>query len=203
MAIPAILGGLQAGAGLVQSIFGGGRARKAENELERMIDNYSGGESIKDFYTKALNKYNVDPTKSSLYRSIMGQAGQGLASGLSSLQDRGGALAGTANLVQGYNDAALKAGAAAEGQQAQDLQTLGTATQLKDREDKYKFEAKANLLSQKAGAGAQTMNAGLSNMFGGLGSISDYYAYKELYGDKNRSDNSSQMKPFTYKAPNY
>lgn len=203
MALPIIMGAAQAGAGLLQSIFGGGRARRSEKELEGMIDNYKPSESIKDFYTKALNKYNVDPTKSSLYRSIMGEAGQGLATGLNSLQERGSALGGTANLVQGYNDAALKAGAAAEGQQAQDLQTLGSATQLKDREDKYKFEAKANLLSQKAGAGAQTMNAGLSNLFGGMGSISDYFAYKELYGDKNRAGNSNQMKPFTYKVPNY
>ncbi len=192
MALPLILGGVQAGAGLVQSLFGGGRARRAEKELEGMIDNYKTSESIRDYYTKALNKFNVNPTQSSLYRSIMGEAGQGLATGLNNLQGRGSALAGIGNLVQGYNNQALRAGAAAESQQAQDLANLGTATQLKDREDKYKFEAKANLLSQKAGAGSQTMNAGLSNIFGGLGSISDYSMYKQMYGDNGGSGDNYQ-----------
>lgn len=184
MGIPLIMGGLQAAGGALQSILGGGQARRAQRRLEKMIDNYQTSPSIRDFYTKALNKYNVDPTSSAMYRSIMNQAQQGLTTGLSSLQSRGGALAGTANLVQGYNDAALRAGAAAENQQQQDLSTLGSATQLKDREDKYKFEAKYNLLSQKAGAGNQIMNAGLSNIFGGLGNIADYYTYKNAYGGR-------------------
>lgn len=196
MPAPLLIGGLQAGAGAIQSIFGGGRARRAERELEGMINNYKGSESIKDFYTKALNKYNVNPTQSALYRNAMNQAQQGLASGLNNLQGRGGALAGTANLVQGYNDAALRAGAAAEQQQSQDLAALGGATQMKDREDKYKFEAKANLLSQKAGAGAQTMNAGLGNIFGGLGSISDYYTMKELYGGNGTGGGDNYQAPY-------
>lgn len=185
MPLPAILGGVQAGAGIIQSVFGGGQARRNQRKLEKMIDNYQPSASIKDYYTKALNRYNVDPTASAMYRNIMNQAQQGLTTGLSGLQDRRSALAGTANLVQGYNDTALRAAAAAEGQQAQNLATLGAATQLKDREDKYKFEAKYNLLSQKAGAGNQIMNAGLSNIFGGLGSISDYYTYKNMYGNGN------------------
>lgn len=194
-AVPLIMGGLQAIGGAAQSIFGGGRAAKAEKELEGMINNYKTSESIRDYYTKALNKFNVNPTQSSLYRSIMGEAGQGLATGLNNLQGRGSAIAGVGNLVQGYNNQALRAGAAAEDQQQQDLANLGTATQLKDREDKYKFEAKANLLSQKAGAGAQTMNAGLSNIFGGLGSISDYSVYKQIYGDRGNNQRRTTRTP--------
>lgn len=194
-AVPLIMGGLQAIGGAAQSIFGGGRAAKAEKELEGMINNYKTSESIRDYYTKALNKFNVNPTQSSLYRSIMGEAGQGLATGLNNLQGRGSAIAGVGNLVQGYNNQALRAGAAAESQQGQDLANLGTATQLKDREDKYKFEAKANLLSQKAGAGAQTMNAGLSNIFGGLGSISDYSVYKQIYGDRGNNQRRTTRTP--------
>lgn len=186
MPVAAIMGGLQAAGGALQSIFGGGQARRAQRKLERMIDNYQPSQSIRDYYTKALNKYNVDPTNSAMYRNIMNQAQQGLTTGLSNLQDRRSALAGTANLVQGYNDAALRAGAAAENQQQQALANLGAATQMKDREDKYKFEAKYNLLSQKAGAGNQIMNAGLGNIFGGLGNIADYYTYKNMNGNNSR-----------------
>jgi len=180
----AILSGVQAAGGALQSILGGGQARRAQRKLEKMIEGYKPSEGIRDYYTKALNKYNANPTQSALYRSIMGDAQQGLATGINNLQGRGSALAGTANLVQGYNNQALRANAAAEAQQGQDLNTLGSATQLKDREDKYKFEAKYNLLSQKAGAGNQIMNAGLGNIFGGLGSAADYYSYKDAYGGK-------------------
>jgi hypothetical protein len=184
MAVPiaAIMGGAQLAGGAIQAIAGGGQAKRAQRKLERMIDNYQPSQSIMDFYTKAMNKYNANPTQSALYRSAMGDAQQGLTTGINSLQDRRSALAGTANLVQGYNNTALRANAAAEAQQGQDLATLGGATQLKDREDKYKFEAKYNLLSQKAGAGNQIMNAGLSNAFGGMGNIADYYSYKQMYG---------------------
>src|SRR5690606_17709553 len=130
--------------------------------------------SIMDFYNKALQRYNQNPYDSNLYRMQTQTAQRNLATGLNAMQDRRSALASVGNLVQGSNDASLRAAAAAEAQQAQALNQLGAATQLKDREDKYKFEAKYNLLGMKAGGGNQIMNAGLKNLYGGLGSISDY-----------------------------
>lgn len=178
----AILGGAQGLLGIGQAIFGGGRARKAQRQLERMIDSYQPNQSIMDYYNKALNKYNANPYTSQSYNQAIRMANRNLATGLNTLQGRGSALAGVSSLVQGANDNALRAGAMAEQQQAQDLAQLGQATSMKDREDKYKFEAKYNLLSQKAGAANQTANAGISNIAGGLGSILDFALVDKLYG---------------------
>lgn len=168
--------------GLGQSIIGGINANKSQKKLERMIDSYQPNQSIMDYYSKALNKYNANPYQSASYQAANKFAQRGVATGINSLQDRRSALAGVGNLVQGANDANLRAVAQAENQQAQDLAQLGQATGMKDREDKYKFEAKYNLLSQKSGAANATANAGISNLYGGLGGIQDYQMIKKMYG---------------------
>lgn len=174
--------------GLGQSIFGGGRARRAQRSLEKMINNYQPNQSIMDYYNKALQRYNVNPYTSQLYNQQQEMARAGTAQGMRGLQDRRSALMGLPSLIQGQNDALRKAAATAEGQQAQALGQLGQATAMKDREDKYKFEAKYNLLASKAAGGAQQSNAGMYNLFGGLGNLSNYYAAKN-YGS-NRGGSS-------------
>lgn len=168
--------------GIGQGIIGGGKARKAQRQLEGMIDNYNPNESIMDYYSKALNKYNANPYTSNMYNMQTQQAQRNLTSGVNSLQDRRSALAGVGNLVQGANDASLKAAALAERDQAQDLAQLGQATGMKAQEDKYKFEAKYNLLSQKAGAANEIANSGLSNMFGGLAGVHDFGTINKTFG---------------------
>lgn len=168
--------------GLGQAIIGGISARKRQKELEGMIDSYKPSTSIMDYYSKALNKYNANPYTSSTYTQAMKGAGRGLATGISASQDRRGALGNVSSLVSGYDDASLKAASVADQQQSQDLAQLGQATGMKDREDKYKFEAKYNLLSQKAGAANATANAGISNLYGGLGGIQDYAMINKMYG---------------------
>lgn len=176
MPIP-LLAGLQAGAGLIQGVAGFLQNRKATRELERMQSpTYTQNKSILDYYNKALSKYNVNPYQTDLYRMQQRQADRGLSSGLSALSGRGMALAGVNNLVQGRNDAMLRAGAAAEERQGVDLNRLGQASQLRAGEDQrafeinemQPFERKYNLKASKAGGGADIMNAGLSNIFGGL-----------------------------------
>lgn len=199
----------QAALGLGQMIFSG--QRKAQKNLEKHLDSYKPNESIMDYYSKALNKYNANPYTSNMYNMQTRQAQRNLATGINSLQDRRSALAGVGSLVQGANDASLRAAAAAEQDQSQDLAQLGQATHMKDREDKYKFEAKYNLLSQKAGAANQTVNAGISNLFGGAGSIVDYAMVDRMYGGDSggasstpkptQSKNTNWAK--NYKAPNY
>lgn len=175
--------------GAIQSIVGGGRERKATRQMEKMIDNYKPNESIMDFYSKALNKYNMNPYNSAMYQLQSENARAGTAQGINALQDRRSALGGISSLVANQNNNLLKAAAAAEGQQAQALGQLGQATAMKDREDKYKFEAKYNLLGAKAGGGAQIMNAGLQNLYGGLGSLSDYAMANRIYGDGTSGGN--------------
>lgn len=191
-----IPGAIQGIIGGIQAISGGNRAKNAQRQMEKMINNYAGGQSIMDYYTKALNKYNMNPYNSAMYQLQSENARAGTAQGINNLQDRKSALAGIAPLIQNQNDNLLKAAATAEGQQAQALGQLGQATAMKDREDKYKFEAKYNLLGAKAGGGANIMNAGIQNLYGGVGSIADYAMVNKMYGNggngtSSRSANSN------------
>ena|SRR3990167_11439829 len=178
--LPGILGTV---GGLAQTIFGGGRARRAEKDLERMVASYKPNASILDYYNKALQRYNTNPYTSQFYNQAQNQIKGGTAQGIANLQDRRSVLAGLPSLIQNQNDSLLKAGAAAEGQQAQALGQLGQATGMKAQEDFKPFEMKYNLLSAKAGGGAQTMNAGLGNIFGGLNNMSQMAMIKNFYGE--------------------
>jgi hypothetical protein len=169
-AVPGIVQGI---GGIAQSIFGGGQAKRAQEQLEGMVKAYKPNQSILDYYNKAAQRYNVDPYSSASYRMQSQNAGRNLATGINALQDRRSAMAGVSNLVQASNDANLKAVAQAEQDQARNLSQLGQATAMKAQEDFKPFEMKYNLLSMKAGGGNQIMNAGLSNIFGGLGNVSN------------------------------
>ncbi len=192
----AMLPGIAQGVGgIAQTIFGGGRARRAEKALEKLqTPVYQESGTIKDFYSKALNKYSIDPTKSSLYQSQMQNIQRGTATGMAGLQDRRGSCAGVAGVVQAQNDASLNATAAAEQQQSQALGQLGQAAQMKLGEERMAFEQnqvapyqkKAALLSAKAQGGNQMMNAGIQNVFGGLQSLGkmkmDDYMTQQYFG---------------------
>ena len=184
--MPPIVPLIAAGAGLVQAFAGGGGAKKAERQLEKMIDAYQPNRGILDYYNKALQRYSANPYSSSLFNYQQEQIKGGTAQGIQALGDRRSTLAGLPSLIQGQNDAMLKAGAAAEGQQAQALGQLGQAASMKADEDKYKFEAKYNLLAQKAGAKNMLANAGFSNIFGALQDYGNLSALDKIYGGKKK-----------------
>lgn len=171
----------QAILGLGQTIFGGGKANRAESALSKMVKDYKPNSSILDFYNKALTKYNINPYTSSLYNYQQDQARGATAAGLQALGGRRSTLMGLPRLIQGQNDAMLKAAATAEGQQAQALGQLGQATQMKAQEDFKPFELKYNLNMLKAGGGNQIMNSGISNIFGAANSLGNYFTAKEMY----------------------
>jgi hypothetical protein len=181
MAVP-IAPIIQGVAGIAQAIGGGIQAKRAENKLEKMVNNYKPNESIMDYYNKALSRYNVNPYTSNLFNMQKQAIDRNVASGVNSLQSRRGAVAGINSLVQSANDGYLKAAATAEGQQAQALGQLGQATGMKAQEQFKPFEMKFNLLSQKAGGGNQIMNAGLGNIFGGASAYNDYKMIDKIYG---------------------
>jgi hypothetical protein len=187
----------QAGLGLIQAGAGYLQQRKATKELEKMQSpTYTANKGILDYYNKSLAKYNVNPYSTSYYKQAEKMAGRNLASGLSSLQGRGQALAGVSSLVQGSNDAMLKAGATAEEFQRQDLSRLGQAAGMKAGEEQtafnvnqmQPFERKYNLKAAKAGGGVDIMNAGISNIFG----AGQNYLNQRMIGKEFSGDNSSQ-----------
>ena len=170
---------LQFGGGLVQSIFGGGARRKAQKELQGMVDNYKPNESILNYYNKALSRYSANPYTSQSYQNQNNQIQRNLATSISAGQDRRQGLMGTSLAVQQANDANAKASAQAEQQQAQALGQLGNATNAKAGEDRRKFDMKYNLLAMKAGNSAGTENQGYKNIFGGLSNLSTLLSGKK------------------------
>jgi len=197
MASDPISAGVQTLVGTAQTIGGAIQEHRANKKLEKLINGYQPNKSIMDYYTKALDRYNPNAFDSTLYRQQQQTAGRGLATGFNALTDKRSLLGGISGLVQGYNDASLKAAATAENQQGQALGQLGQAAEAKTREDKYPFELKANLLGAKAAGGAQIMNAGLSNIFGGTSSASQMEMLKRMYGDGSGSSSNSSSSGWT------
>ena len=195
--IPGIAGTLIGG---IQSALGFGQAHRAQKELEQMVKSYRPNAGILDYYNKALQKYNVNPYTSSFYNNAQNQIKAGTAQGIANLQDRRSVLAGLPSLIQGQNDSLLKAGATAEGQQAQALGQLGQASQVKAAEEFKPFEMKYNLLSAKAGGGNQIANAGLSNIFGGINNLSQMAMLKNMYGNNSENEGSEYSYDYT-KSP--
>lgn len=174
-----IIGGAQALLGGIQSLVGGGKARQAQRELENLqtpTTNFDQG--IADYYDQAKNPYN-----SLEYQLQKQNTGANLATGLSAFQDRRAGLAGIGGLIRQRNNSLLAAAANAQSR-------LGQATQMNAAEKQrvwnvntlMPYNKKFSLLAAKAGANAQTANAGLSNIFGGLNTLAMGYAGKKAAG---------------------
>jgi len=172
----AFIGGAQALLGLGQSLFSG--RKKAERALNKQIDNApktTANKSILDFYNTALQRYNVDPTQSAMYKRNMNTIGGNLATGVASLGDRRAGQAGISSLLRATNDATLNTQVQAENQRDQRFNQLGSATGMKAGEDLRVFEQnemlpynlRLQLKAQKLQGANERSNAGLSNMFGG------------------------------------
>ena len=175
--VSAAVGGVQTLAGLGQMIFSG--RKKAEKGLNAQIDKspiYKQNQSILDYYNQALSRYNVSPTESAMYKRQMNNIGRGVATGISSLQDRRSGQAGISSILRAQNDATLNAEVAAEAQKNQRFGELGTATGMKVNEDDKAFqqnevspfELRTNLAAMKLQGANQRANSGMQNIFGGL-----------------------------------
>jgi hypothetical protein len=187
-------GATQFGIGALQSLIGGFKARKAQKQLEGMQSpEYKKNQGILDYYNQALSRYNVSPTDSAMYKRQMNNIGRGVATGISSLQDRRSGQTGISSILRAQNDASLNAEVAAESQKNQRFGELGNATNMKAGEDRtafqinevQPFERKYNLLSMKAGAANQTSNTGISNAFNGLQSLANMGMYNKEFGGDN------------------
>ena len=194
---------IQAGAGTLQGILGAIQAAKGRKELSKEIANmpkYQQSQGILDYYNQALQRYNVAPTESALYKRQMQNVGRQTAAGISSLQDRRAALAGVPSLVRGASDAALNAEAAAEQQRTQRFGQLGGAAQMKKGEEQQAFQynqlapsqMRMQLAGLKASGGSQIFNTGLSNIFGLGSSMEQSNLYKQLYGGGGTNKQTSE-----------
>jgi len=205
--MPVTIGAVTAGAGLLQSFFGGRKAKKAQKELENLQSpTYNPNESVLSYYNNALQRYNVNPYNSTLYKTQQQNIGRGVNQGIGALNDRRSGLAGISRLIQGQNDSLLKAGIAAENQKDQRFSQLGGATQMKAGEDRQAFninkmqpfERKYNLLAMKAGANARTANDGLKNIFNGLGTMAGGYQLGQGSKSSGGGGQELAMQPYMF-----
>lgn len=195
--------GVTAGVGLIQAGIGMFKSHKAQNAIQKMqVPHYAPNQAISDYYQQALQRANANPYESNFYQEAQKMAGRSLATGVSSLQDRHSAgMVGA--LVQGNNDAMQRAGVGAEGLQRQAFGQLGGAVNMQNADYQRQFEQnqqapyekQLQLEQAKAIGGAQIENAGFSNMFGGLGSLSQFGMLKQLYGvgATNKSGSNTPM----------
>lgn len=203
MTLPLIPIAAQFLGGGLQSLFSGsGAANAALEKLTKESPTYTGGNSISDFYNKALQRYNVNPYTGALYQKTMQNAQRVTNQGLSALQDRRSALGSIGKLLALQNDASLNASVAAENQQQRQLQQLGTASQSKANEEKYQYQQnelnpylrRLSLAQQKAGGAAATQQAGISNIFGALNSAA-------MLLDEDKKEQKTPPKTAQYTMP--
>jgi len=189
MALP-LLAGIslaQAGLGALQAGTSGAKARERElDAYAKQSPLYKGSKSIDDYYQEAMNRYKENP-----YQSLQYQVGQrniqrAMATGLSALQSRGGALGGSGRLFVGQADALGNLGMQAEAQRNTRFGQLGSAAQMKTGEDYRKFDINQmtpynrmlQLKQFKAQAANDRYNAGLQM----IGSAASNAAMGALYG---------------------
>lgn len=169
--VSAISGGLQTLVGAGQAIFGAKKARKTQADLEGYANSFQPNQSILDYYNKALAKYNPDPTQTGTYKVQQNNIGANTANAIGATQDRRGGLSSISKIMAGANKATGQNVINAEAQQQQNLNRLGTASNMKTNEEQKKFDMLYNLKAMKAGQAASTVNQGIKNVFGGLSTV--------------------------------
>ncbi len=196
--MPVAVALIPAAIGAYQAISGHIKARQNEKRLEALNKQspiYSPNKSILDYYSEAYRRYSTDPTQTAQYKLDAQNIARSTNQGLNALQERRSALGGVNALVQGQNDALLKAGANAENERNRLMGVLGNAAQMKAGEEGkafqqnklYPYENQYNLLAMKAGQGATTMNQGISNIGNGLMNAASIYADNQMYQNQSVS----------------
>ena len=188
----------QSAGGLFQTLFSG--RGKAIRQLENMANQnpiYSGSKSISDYYQQAKDRYNVNDYNSAQYQTAQRDAMRGTATGINALQDRRSALGGIGRLVGIQNDRLQNAAAQAEARRDQRFGQYGQAAGMKAQDDLRKFQynqldpynRRFNLASMKAGQASAQRDAGLSNIYSGLGNSSLLMSGMKRKNNLNPSDN--------------
>jgi len=173
---------VSAGTGLYQAISGGIKQHKATKALENLqTPTATPSKAINDYYQEALSRYGASPYQSRLYQMQKQNIENNQATSLNAATDRRGGLASVGAINAQTNNALQGAGVAAENQNAQRFGQLGQAAGQKNANDQYVFginkmlpyQKTAQLLSGKAAAGGQELNAGLQNVVGGAQSAAE------------------------------
>jgi len=213
--MPVTISAIGAGAGLLQTGIGLFGAHKAQKNLEKLASQapiYQPSRAIGDYYNEAKNRYLQSPYNTQMYQQAMNNVQRNLGSGVGALQDRRLALGGVSSLVDQSNRAMGQAGVQAEALRNQNFGRLGQAAGMQAGEDRYAFQnnqvnpwqTKMQLAGAKASGMNQLANAGIGNIFTGLGNISNIMSEKKLLGMMGGSKSpSSSMSGGYYYGGNY
>lgn len=178
MPAPLIAAGIGAAAGLVQSLIGGGQAKRANKELKRLFSQrsaYSTPSEIFDILN--LQQFNAQQGFSDDTMSFLeGQAGAGLAAGLGTTQRLGGDPNATAGLIDNYYKDIFKIGAESDLVKMKKFDSFTNALNMVAENKTAEWQSEENLIKDQMQAAAQKVGAGQQNIQSGLnatlGSIS-------------------------------
>lgn len=185
--------GIQAGTGLIQGVFGAIQQAQNRKRYENLLKNMPQTEADKNllgYESTALQRALTSPTESAMYKRQMQNIKRNVATGLRTAQDRRSGLAAASALARGANDAALNAEIAGEQQQAQRFGQAYAPIMAGARERQRVYEQnvmqpwqmRAQMYGQKAAAGSNLANVGLSNIFGAGTTLGQMGLYKQAYG---------------------
>jgi hypothetical protein len=165
-----ITGGLTSAA---QALTANKKEKEAAVEAKaKMMPKYAGSSALDSYFQQAQQQANVAAQNTALYKNAMNQANRNLGAGLAGSNIAQGGQGLVSKLVQGADDASMRALGAGEQLKAQRFGQLGQATGMKSAEDQRKFqinqmqpfEAQYNLLAAKAAKAAQQQQAGFQNL---------------------------------------
>ena len=192
--MPITAGLITGGATALGQILTAGK-RKKEQALEgfaKTMPKYAGSSALDTYYQQALQQANTAAQNTALYKNAMNQANRNLGAGLAGSNVARGGQGLVSNLVQGANDASMRALSGAEQLKSQRFNQLGQATGMKSAEDYRKFdinqmkpfETQYNLLAAKAAKAAQQQQAGFQNLAGLGNTAITAGMYKDMYNNK-------------------
>lgn len=181
------------GVGAATTVVGDIRAHNAQKKLQNATSPaYTPSQSIGDYYSKALARYNINPYQNPVYQQQLQSLQQQQATALNNLQGARQGLAGAAGISYATGQGTLGATSAAQQQQSQELAQLGGAagaqtgqtTQAFDINSMQPFVRNYNLLAMKAGGANQVTNAGISSVNSGLNSYAQQMALQKYFGQQ-------------------
>jgi len=195
--MPITAGLITGGATALGQILTAGKKKK-EAALEaqaKMMPKYAGSSALDSYFQQAQQQANVAAQNTALYKNAMNQANRNLGAGLAGSNIAQGGQGLVSKLVQGADDASMRALGAGEQLKAQRFGQLGQATGMKSAEDQRKFqinqmqpfEAQYNLLAAKAAKAAQQQQAGFQN----LANLGTTAITAGMYKNANKNNNNN------------
>ena len=182
--VPAAIGAYQ----LIHGAEQNAQARKAAENMQQKP--YAPDRGIQSYYQEALQRANTSPYNSAFMQQVMKGTNRAEATGINALQNRRQAIGGISALTQGAQDAQLKGLGQAVGQQTQAFNTLGRAAQMQAGQNQMAyninvaqpFQRQFQLALARASGGAQTEQAGISNLAGAAGAAANIYQGQKYNG---------------------